>query len=71
MEKLSDLFYSIQQDNPHLSSYGCLLKTIDGRGIGKKMCEFYFDSLVEKGDYSKSDRDALIEDMIRISKPLI
>lgn len=70
-ENIPKLFYSISQDNPDLSSYVCLLKALEGKGMGKRMCEFYFNNLVDEDDYIASDRERLIEDMVRISKPLI
>jgi len=71
MGDLSKLFYSISQDNTHLSSYVCLLKTLDGKGVKQKMCEFYFENLVDKADYNKEDKEELIKDLVRVSKPLI
>ena len=68
MEDITSLFFSVQQDNPHWSSYVCLLEAIRGKGYGRKTCEFYFDDLVDRDDYSKRDREGLIQTMLDISQ---
>lgn len=68
MEDITSLFYSIQQDNPHWSSYVCLLNAVKGKGLKRKSCESYFDALVDKDDYFKSDREDLIKTLIDVSQ---
>ncbi len=65
---IASLFYSIQQDNLGLSSYGCLLKAVANQGLGRKNCEFYFDELVDKDDYTPSIREELISQLVETSK---
>ena len=67
MEDISLLFYSIQQDNPALGSYACLLRAISGSGHKRTACRFYLDELVDKNDYSKGDKEELVEGLVRAS----
>jgi len=71
MENLAPLFHSIRQDNPNLSSYVCLLRALENKNVGKKMCEFYFTNLVDKADYEKDSKEELIGHLVRVSKSLI
>ncbi len=55
-------FYEIQRLNPYWSSWTCFCETIKGKkDITSRVIKRYFDKLVDKDDYSKTERGELIE----------
>ena len=54
--------------NPYWSSYTCFANVIDGKKkLSIQTIKKYFDSLVEKTDYSNTDKQNILNHLIEIS----
>lgn len=61
MTKLEMSFRNLEKNNPYWSSYTCLAVAVIGKGYGKMAIGQAFKKLVEKDDYSRSDKDRILE----------
>jgi hypothetical protein len=62
-------FCETQRLNPQWSSWVCFTETIWKRnGLSKRTINKAFDKLVEKDDYSKSDRKPLLYQLYELSE---
>ena len=53
--------------NPNTGSYFCFLKAVKGQSFSEKQIRVYFGKLVDKDDYSRSDRKSLIKQLTALS----
>ena len=53
-----------------VSSYIAFTRAIKGKGYSYQTINNNFNKFVEKSDYDKKDRKALIQNLCRISRPL-
>ncbi len=60
MKSLERLFNSIAEKNPNWSSYVCFAEAIKGRGFGKQTIPRWFQKLVDKKDYERSDKKEIL-----------
>ena len=67
MSKLERTFSSLQEKNPYWSSIICFANAVMGRKFVKMEIGQNFKKLVEKDDYSRSDKDALLKFLCRIT----
>jgi len=58
----------MQEKFPHLSSYMNYARTIEGTNLNKRTISSNFNSLVDKEDYSKSDKLDLINNLVILSQ---
>jgi len=62
-------FYEIQRLNPYWSSWTCFCEVIKGKkDLKPKTIKRYFDILVDKNDYSKSDRAEIAKYLLKLRK---
>jgi hypothetical protein len=68
----SYLFEDIQQKNPKWSSWTCFCETVwNKNNLSKRVINRYFDALVEKDDYSRNDKKALLGQLYKLSEGIV
>jgi len=70
MRSLEIRFKKIAEKNPNLSSYICFARTIAGQKYNRQTIHRWFNELVEKDDYAKSEKRALLTHLENLSNPL-
>jgi len=70
MKSLQRRFYKIQNRNSYYSSYLCLAMAIRGQGFTKKTISRWFNQLVEKDDFSQSDKRSILRHLELFTKPV-
>ena len=70
MKSLQRRFDGIVEKNPNLSSYTCFARAIKGQGFNKQTIHRWFQKLVEKDDYEKKEKRAILAHLENLSKPL-
>lgn len=58
-------FAEIEDQNPGLSSYSCFIRAIKGQSLSEEDIRLWFDKLVERSDYLPSQKDQLLESIIK------
>lgn len=66
MEQIKKRFEMFKERNPYWSSFTCFANAITGKEYGKIAIGLAFRKLVEKDDYSKSDRDEILEGLYKL-----
>lgn len=61
MKSIERRFRNIMDKNRNWSSYICFAEAIKGQKISKDIISRWFSKLVEKDDYSKSDKKQLLK----------
>jgi hypothetical protein len=64
MKSIERRFKRITKRNPYWSSYVCFWSTVRYQRFTKKTISIWFNKLVDKDDYSKSDKKACISHMM-------
>lgn len=70
MKSLARRFKNITEKNPHLSSYTCFVRTIKEQGFNRQTIHRWFQKLVDKDDYAKRDKRAVLAHLNNLSNPL-
>ena len=70
MKSLERRFRNIAEKNPSLSSYVCFAKTIKGQGFNKQTIHRWFQKLVNKDDYAKKEKRAVLAHLDNLSNLL-
>lgn len=52
------------------SSYACFAGAVKGKRFGREAIRRWFNKLVEKGDYARSEKKAMLENLERLSNPM-
>ena len=60
MKSLERRFKLMEEKNPFHSTYVNFGRAIRGQGFSSKVIEFWFNKLVDKDDYAKSDKKTLL-----------
>lgn len=60
MKSLKRRFNNITEKNQNWSSYVCFAEAIKGRGFSKQTIHHWFQKLVDKNDYAKSDKKIIL-----------
>ncbi|MDD5552070.1 MAG: hypothetical protein PHI88_02870 [Candidatus Pacebacteria bacterium] len=68
MRSLERRFNNIADKNPFWSSYICFSKAIDGQKFSKQIISRYFNKLVSKEDYNRSDKREILRQLFELSK---
>ena len=68
MKSMERKFRKIQEKNPYWSSYVCFFSAIDGQNFSKQTIVRWFNRLVEKDDYSSSDKKGILFHLYTHSK---
>lgn len=69
MKSLERRFNNITAKYPAWSSYICFAETVKGQNFNRKSIQYWFNKLVEKDDYSQSDKKRLIAHLEELNKP--
>lgn len=67
MKSLERRFQNITERNPNFSSYFCFTKAVEGQGFNKKTIRRWFQKLVDKDDYAKSEKGVLLRHLDNLS----
>jgi hypothetical protein len=67
MKSVERLFNKLQKDNPRLASFPCLALSIRGKKYPKRTITKWFDILVEKKDYLRSEKEQLINYLFKLT----
>lgn len=69
MKSIQRRFRRISQRNPNLGSLVCFRRTIEGQEFKKRTIRHWFKLLVEKDDYDKKEKRAILQDLEEIKPP--
>jgi hypothetical protein len=61
-------FETIQKTNPAYSSYTCFAIAITGKEYLESYIEKMFGKLVERRDYSKTDRESILAHLFNLNR---
>lgn len=70
MRSIKRLFKKIEEENPGWGSYIVFVNTIKGKNFSHDRIARMFTELVDKHEYSKSDKKDLLEHLYLLNKPL-
>jgi hypothetical protein len=68
MRSLKRIFNRMRSENPFWSDYTCFAEAVHGKGFSRKTIIRNFVSLVDRGDYARSEKKEIIEHLVRLSK---
>jgi hypothetical protein len=68
MKSLRRVFEKIKKDNRYWSDYMCFAETVHGRGFTKRTIQRHFNALIDKEDYSKSEKKEILKFLVELSK---
>ena len=68
MRSIQRRFSNIRDKNINLGDYIVFARAVKGQGFSKDMISRWFNKLVEKDDYDKKDKKALIQHLVNLSK---
>lgn len=61
MKSLERRFNNITKKNPIWSSYTCFAEAVSGQGFSKQAIHRWFQKLVDKDDYARDEKKAILE----------
>ena len=67
MKSIQRRFDDISSKNPHWSSYICFAEVIKQQKFNKESIRIWFNKLVDKDDYDKKDKKALLDQLYALS----
>lgn len=67
MKSVQRRFNIIKHKFPYWSSYVDFADTIKNQGFSKKAIYYWFNRLVEKNDYSLSDKNSILTHLLKLS----
>lgn len=67
MKSLEIRFRNIAEKNPSLSSYSCFAKAVKGQSFNRQTVHRWFQKLVDKDDYDRSEKKALLAHLDNLS----
>lgn len=70
MKSLQRRFNITIEKNPNLSSYSCFARAIKEQGFNKQTIHRWFQKLVDKDDYTKKEKRAVLAHLENLSNPL-
>ena len=68
MKSIERRFNNIKKDNPYWSTYICFAEAIKNQNFSKQTLHRWFNKLVDKNDYSKSDKRAILSHLDALTK---
>jgi hypothetical protein len=68
MRLLKRIFDKVRERNPLWSDYICFAEAVRGRNFSKKTIFRHFNSLVNKGNYAKSEKKEILRFLAELSK---
>ena len=69
MKSLERRFNNITEKNPNWSSYICFAETVIGQGFREQIIHRWFNKLVNKDDYAKNEKKAVLGFLVGLSNP--
>lgn len=70
MKSLERRFNNIAERNPKWSSYICFAEAIKEQSFNKQTIHRWFQKLVEKDDYARNEKKAILAHLDNLSTPL-
>lgn len=70
MKSIEKRFNRIAERNPLWSTYMCFASAIDNQGFKRKAIYEWFNNLVDKDDYCKTEKYEVLAFLVRLSNPL-
>jgi len=70
MKSLQRRFDNVTEKNPSLSSYTCFARTIKGQGFNRQTIHRWFQRLVDKEDYMRSEKRGVLAHLDNLSNYL-
>ena len=70
MKSLKRRFNNITEKNQNRSSYICFVEAIKGQGFSKQTIHRWFQKLVDKNDYARSEKKAILAHLEVLSNPV-
>jgi hypothetical protein len=68
MKAIKVRFEKIQERNPFWSSFICFSETISGKNFKPETISRHFQKLVDKDDYSRSDKKEILGQLCTLSE---
>jgi hypothetical protein len=68
MKSLERRFNNITEKNPKWSSYICFTEAIKEQNFGEQIIHRWFNKLVDKNDYAKNEKKAVLRFLVGLSK---
>jgi hypothetical protein len=69
MKSLERRFQNITEKSPSSSSYICFAKAVKGQNFNKQTIHRWFQKLVDKDDYERSEKKAILAHLDNLSSP--
>lgn len=70
MKSLERRFNNIAEKNQNWSSYICFAEAIKEKGFSEQIIQRWFNKLVEKEDYAKNEKKAIVRFLVNLSNPV-
>jgi hypothetical protein len=70
MRSIKRRFNNIAKRNPNYSSYLCFAEAIKGQRFSKQMIQRWFNKLVDKNDYARSEKRGTVDFLVNLSNPV-
>ena len=70
MKSLARRFNHITEKNPNLSSYTCFARSVKEQSFNRQTIHRWFQKLVDKDDYAKREKRAVLAYLDNLSNPL-
>jgi len=67
MKSLKRRFDNISNKNTYWSSYICFAESIKRQNFNKETLQIWFNKLVDKDDYARSDKKVILEHLYALS----
>lgn len=70
MKSLERRFNNVAEKNPNWSSHTCFAEAVKGQSFTKQVISRWFNKLIEKDDYAKKDKRAVLGFLVGLSNPV-
>lgn len=67
MKSLERRFNNTAEKNPNWSSYISFAEAVKGQEFSKRTISYWFSKLVDKNDYARSEKKAILENLENLS----
>lgn len=68
MKSVQARFNILQKENPNLSDYIVYAKTVRGQKYSPRIISQWFNKLIDKSEYMRSDKELLLNHLLRLSE---
>ena len=69
MKSIERRFKNIAKSNPRWSSYICFTEAIKNQRFSCRITQYWFNGLVKKNDYERSDKKSILSQLRDLNKP--